>query len=70
MAGSNIKGITVEIGGSTTKLDQALKGVNKTSRDLQSELKQVNKTLKFDPGNTTLLQQKQELLAKAIPKIN
>lgn len=66
MAKSNIKGITVEIGGSTTKLDQALKGVNKTSRDLQSELRQVNKALKFDPGNTTLLEQKQRLLAESI----
>lgn len=63
---SNIRGITVEISGNTTKLDQALKGVNKTSRDLQSELRQVNKALKFDPGNTTLLQQKQKLLAEAI----
>lgn len=63
---SNIKGITVEISGNTTKLDQALKGVNKTSRDLQSELRQVNKALKFDPGNTTLLKQKQKLLAEAI----
>lgn len=66
MAGNNIKGITVEINGETGPLDKALKGVNKTSTDLQAQLKQVNYQLKFDPGNTVLLQQKQELLAKSV----
>ncbi|MBW9154284.1 hypothetical protein [Clostridium estertheticum] len=66
MAGNNIKGITVEINGDTAPLDKALKGVNKTSSDLQKELKQVNYQLKFDPKNTVLLQQKQELLAKSV----
>lgn len=63
---SNIKGITIEIGGNTGPLQEALKGVNKTSRDLQSELRQVNAQLKLDPNNTVLLQQKQKLLAEAI----
>jgi len=63
---NNIKGITVEINGDTGPLDKALKGVNKTSYDLQSELKEVNKQLKFDPNNTVLLQQKQDLLAQSI----
>ena len=63
---SNIKGITIEIGGNTGPLQEALKGVNKTSRDLQSELRQVNAQLKFDPNNTVLLQQKQKLLAESI----
>jgi len=66
MAGNNIKGITVEINGETGPLDKALKGVNKTSSDLQAQLKQVNYQLKFDPKNTILLQQKQELLAKSV----
>lgn len=66
MAGNNIKGITVSINGDTAPLDKALKGVNKTSTDLQAQLKQVNYQLKFDPGNTVLLQQKQELLAKSV----
>ena len=65
MAGG-IRGITVEIGGDTTKLGKALEGVNKKSKSLQSELKGVNKLLKHDPSNTTLLAQKQELLTKAI----
>lgn len=63
---NNIKGITVEIGGDTGPLNSALKGVNKTSGELQSELREVNKQLKFDPSNTELLTQKQEILAKEI----
>lgn len=66
MAGNNIKGITVEINGETGPLNTALKGVNKSSYDLKSELKQVEKALKLDPKNTVLLQQKQELLAKSV----
>lgn len=63
---NNIKGVTVEIGGNTGPLIAALKGVNKTAGDLQSELREVNKQLKFDPSSTVLLQQKQTLLAKEI----
>lgn len=66
MAKSNVKGITVEIGGNTGPLDKALKSVNQTSRDLQSELRQVEKLLKLDPTNTELLAQKQKLLADSI----
>lgn len=66
MAGSKIKGITVEIGGSTTGLDKALKGVNTQIRSTQSELKTVERQLKLDPSNTVLLAQKQALLKDAI----
>ena len=66
MAASTIKGITIEIGGDTTKLDKALSGVNKQSRDLQRELKEVEKGLKLDPKNTELLAQKQTLLKEAV----
>lgn len=59
MAASRIKGITVEIGGDTTKLQTALKGVNSSIKDTQSQLKDVEKLLKLDPGNTELLAQKQ-----------
>ena len=65
MAGT-IKGITVEIGGNTTKLGKALDNVNKKSRNLSSELGQINKLLKLDPGNADLLAQKQKVLAEAI----
>lgn len=63
---SNIRGITVEIGGNTGPLTTALKDVNKTSRDLNAELKQVNKALKLDPTNTVLVGQKQKILAEQI----
>lgn len=65
MAG-NLKGLTIELGGDTTKLSKALEDVNKRSRDLSSELNQVNKLLKLDPGNADLLAQKQEILAEAV----
>ncbi len=61
-----IKGITIELDGDTTKLSNALKGVNKEIRDTQSNLKDVNKLLKMDPGNADLLAQKQKYLTEAI----
>ena len=64
MAGSRIKGITVEISGDTTKLHSALKGVNSEIKNTQSQLKDVEKLLKLDPGNTELLAQK--LLSSAV----
>lgn len=63
---NNIKGLTVEIGGDTTKLGKALEDVNKKGSDLSRELGQINKLLKMDPGNTELLAQKQKVLAEAI----
>ena len=66
MAGGRIKGITVEIGGDTTGLDKALKGVNSTIKTTQSSLKDVNKLLKLDPANTNLVTQKQKLLKDAV----
>lgn len=66
MAGRRIAGITVEIGGDTTKLQTALKGVNTTIKDTQSKLKDINKLLKLDPSNTELLSQKQKTLGTAI----
>ncbi|MBQ2071816.1 MAG: phage tail tape measure protein [Oscillospiraceae bacterium] len=61
-----IKGITVEIGGDTTGLEKALKNVNSTIRNTQSQLKDVNRLLKLDPSNTELLSQKQRALKEAI----
>ncbi len=66
MANSRIAGITVGVGGDTTKLSAALKNVNTEIRSTQSQLKDVNKLLKIDPGNTELLVQKQRLLKTAI----
>lgn len=66
MAGKSIKGITIEIGGETTKLDKALKDTQSKSKSLATELRQVEKLLKFDPTNTELLAQKQKLLKESI----
>lgn len=66
MASGNIKGITIELNGDTTGLENALKDVNKQSKNLQSELKEVERALKFDPGNAELVRQKQELLTQSI----
>ena len=66
MAASRIKGITIEIGGDTTKLQTALKGVNTEIRNTQQRLKDVEKLLKLDPGNTELLVQKHKLLGQAV----
>lgn len=63
---SRIQGITVEIGGDTTKLQNALKGVNGQIKSTQSQLKDVNKLLKLDPGNTELIAQKHKLLSEAV----
>ena len=66
MARDKIKGITIEIAGDTSKLTKAITETKKSLVDTQKELNSVNKLLKFDPSNTTLLKQKQELLTKAI----
>lgn len=67
MAGT-IKGMTIEIGGNTAPLEQALKDTKKEINSTQKELREVNKLLKLDPNNVTLLKQKQELLTDAIGK--
>ena len=66
MAANRIKGITVEISGDTTKLTDALKGVNGEIRSTQSQLKDIDKLLKLDPGNTELIAQKHRVLGEAV----
>lgn len=61
-----IKGITIEIGGDTTGLSKALAGINKEISNTQRQLKDVERLLKLDPGNVTLLEQKQRLLADSV----
>jgi phage-related minor tail protein len=60
----NIKGITIELDGETKGLDKALQSVNKRSRDLNSELREVERSLKFNPGNAELVAQKQRILGE------
>jgi len=66
MASGNIKGITIEFNGDTTKLDKALREVRNSTKGIDKELSQINKALKFNPKNTELLAQKQELLKQKI----
>ena len=65
-AGGRIRGITIEIGGDTTKLERSLKDVDSSLRKTQSSLKDIDKLLKLDPKNTELLTQKQRLLGDAV----
>lgn len=66
MAGKGIKGITIQIGGDTVGLQKALSDVDSKARALSSEMRQVNNALKLDPTNTTLLAQKQQILAEQV----
>lgn len=66
MASKRIQGITIEIGGDTTKLQTALKGVDSQLKSTESALRDVDKLLKLNPGNVTLLTQKQKGLTSAI----
>lgn len=65
MAG-NIKGITIEFRGETTKLDKALRDINNNTKSLDKELKQVNNALKFNPSSVELWRQKQQLLTEKV----
>ena len=66
MAGGRIKGITIELNGDSSKLEASLKSVNSEIRNTESKLKDVNKLLKMDPGNTNLLSQKYKTLQQEI----
>lgn len=66
MAGSRIKGITIQLDGDTRGLEQSLQSVNRRTKDVQAELKDVDRLLKFNPNNVELLAQRQELLTDAI----
>ncbi len=65
MAGK-IRGITIEIGGDTKGLVQSLNDVDKEVKSTKQQLRDVEKLLKLDPTNTTLLAQKQKLLTQAV----
>lgn len=69
MAGPKIRGVTVEIGGDTTGLQKSLKEVNSAINSTARQLKDVERLLKMDPGNTDLIKQKQVLLAQEIDSV-
>ncbi|WP_226619874.1 replication protein [Cytobacillus firmus] len=66
MAGSRIRGITIQLDGDTRGLEHSLQSVNRRTKDVQAELKDVERLLKFNPNNVELLAQRQELLTDAI----
>ncbi len=66
MPGGNIKGITIQFEGDTSRLDKALRKVQNSTRGIDKELRQVDKALKFNPSSVTLWSQKQELLKAKI----
>ena len=66
MPQNRLKGITIELSGDSTKLQASLKGVTSEIRNTQSQLRDVEKLLKLDPGNTELLAQKHKLLGQAV----
>lgn len=70
MAGTKIRGITVQLGGDTSGLSKALKDVNKEIRDTESQLRDVERLLKLDPTNMELLRQKSTLLNREIEQTN
>lgn len=65
MAG-NIKGITIEFRGDTTRLDKALRQVKTESKGVDRQLKEVNRALRFNPSNAELLRQKFDLLKQKV----
>lgn len=66
MASQRVKGITIEIGGDTTQLTKALSSVDKAVKETQSNLRDINKALKFDTGNVNLLKLKQDNLNDSV----
>lgn len=64
MASGNIKGITIELDGNTTKLQDALKKSEKSAKDAASSITQIEKALKFNPGNTELVAQQKRSSAE------
>ena len=66
MADAKVRGITIELGADTSGISKALGSLNKEIGQTSKELKDVERLLKLDPGNTELLAQKQKLLTKAI----
>ena len=60
------KGVKIKFEADDSKLQSSLRGIENESKKLQKSLKEIDRLLELDPSNTTLLTQKQELLAKSI----
>ena len=66
MASGAIKGITISFAGDTTKLDKALRQIQNSTKDIDKELRNVDRALKFNPTSVDLWRQKQDLLKQKI----
>ena len=66
MANTNVKGVTVVFEGDTTKLDKALRTIKNSAKDVDKELNEINRALKFNPKNTELIAQKQTVLKEKV----
>ena len=66
MAKNRLTGLTIEIGGDTTQLTKALKAPNDSIRELQTQIRALDKALEIDPTNIDLLEQKMRILSNAI----
>ena len=58
MAGAKVRGITIDLGLDASGVASGLKSVNSSLNSTSKELKDIDKLLKLDPGNVTLLAQK------------
>ena len=67
---TKVRGITIELGGDTAGLSKAFSNVNREISGTQNQLRDVERLLKLDPGNTELLAQKQRLLNGAVEDYN
>lgn len=66
MAGAKVRGITIDLGLDASGVASGLKSVNSSLNSTSKELKDIDKLLKLDPGNVTLLAQKHEALQRAV----
>lgn len=66
---SKVKGLVVEIGGDTSGLQNAIKGLSKPIKNLVNEITQINKALKFDTRSPELLAQKHKILQQEVVEV-
>lgn len=66
MSNKLIRGLTIQLGAETTKLDKALKDAESRTRSACGELRQINSILKSGGDSAEMWKQKQEVLTTAI----
>ena len=66
MAGAKVRGITIELSADASGINSALQSTNKSINSTARELRDIEKLLKLDPSNVTLLAQKHEALQRQV----